>query len=73
MKERRQPIRREWEQITSRRPVARRIRPLVEPSRRREESSIASGPESEEERLDRIAGEQLDAHLEDEDMFREQS
>jgi hypothetical protein len=56
MKERRQPTRREWEQITSSRPVVRRVpKPL-----RREE----------EERLEEIAAGQLDAHLEDEDAFR---
>jgi len=54
MKERRQPTRREWAAITSRRPVVRRI----------------PKPESEEERLDRIAVDALDAHLEDEDTFR---
>jgi hypothetical protein len=54
MKERRKPTRREWAAITSRSPVVRRI----------------PKPESEEERLDRIATGALDAHLEDEDMFR---
>lgn len=57
MKERRQPTRREWAAITSRSPVVRRIPKPIE-------------PESEEEMLDRIATEQLDAHHEDEEMFR---
>jgi hypothetical protein len=52
-RERRQPTCRKWAAITSRRPVVRRI----------------PKPESEEERLDRIAAGQLDAHLEDEDTF----
>jgi hypothetical protein len=56
MKERRQSTRREWEQITSSRPVVRRVpKPL-----RREEK----------ERLEEIAAGQLDARLEDEDAFR---
>lgn len=58
MKERRQPTRREWAAITSRRPVVRRIPKPDRPE------------ESEEERLDRIAMGQLDAHLEDEDTFQ---
>ena len=58
MKERRQPTRREWAAITSSRPVVRRI------------PNAKTKPESEEERLDRIATGQLDAHLEDEDTFR---
>jgi hypothetical protein len=52
-RENRKPTRREWSAITSRRPVVRRI----------------PKPESEEERLDRIAAGQLDAHLEDEDTL----
>ncbi len=54
-RENRQPTRREWAAITSRRPVVRRI----------------PKPEEEAERLDRIATEQLDARLEDEEMYRE--
>jgi hypothetical protein len=52
-RENRKPTRREWAAITSRSPVVRRI----------------PKPESEEERLDRIAAGALDAHLEDEDTF----
>ncbi len=57
-RERRQPTRREWEQITSRRPVVRKIQPQT------------PKPESEEERLDGIAIEQLNAYLEAEDDHR---
>lgn len=53
-RERRQPTRREWAAITSKRPVLRRI----------------PKPESEKERLDQIAAEQLDAHLERDDEHR---
>lgn len=41
-RERRQPTRREWAQITSPRPVVRRIpKPPLNPSRRREGSTTA--------------------------------
>lgn len=53
MKEHYKPTRHEWEQTAPSRPAIRRT----------------TTQESEEERLDRIAGEQLDARLEDEDMF----
>ncbi len=57
-RENRKPTRAEWERITSRRPVVRRI-----PNR-------TPKPETDEEKLDRIASEQLDAHLEEEEMYR---
>jgi hypothetical protein len=59
MKERRQPTRREWEQITSSRPVVRRI------------PNANAKPPEDAERLDRIAAQQLNNRLEDEEMFRE--
>ncbi len=58
-RENRNPTHREWEQITSRRPVVRRI-PNAKPK-----------PEEEAAKLDRIATQQLDARLEDEEMYRE--
>lgn len=54
MKERRKPTRREWQAITSSRPVVRRI----------------PKPRSEAERLDRIAAEALDAHLGRDDEYQ---
>jgi len=57
-RENRKTTRAEWDRITSRRPVVRRI-----PNR-------TPKPETDEEKLDRIASEQLDAHLEEEEMYR---
>jgi hypothetical protein len=62
-RERRQPTRREWRAITGgpgRGPVVRRIVSLAK----------LPGEATEAERLDRIAGEYLDAHLEDEGLYR---
>lgn len=60
-RERRLPTRREWEQTTSMRPAGRRI-----PNAKAKPAE----PEEEAERLDRIATEALNAHLEDEDTYR---
>ena len=56
-RENRKPTRAEWDRITSRRPVVRRI-----PNR-------TPKPESDEEKLEKIAGEVLNARLEDEDQY----
>jgi hypothetical protein len=56
-RENRKPTRAEWDRITSRRPVVRRI-----PNR-------TPKPEPDEEKLEKIAGEVLNARLEDEDQY----